>query len=100
MKITNFRQINKGCLIASFSIELTHFIFHDVELFQKNDQRWIKLPREKYIDNGVTKYRAKVAFTTKEIQKEFEYKLFPVLEPLLEKPSPQTTGFEGDDVPF
>jgi hypothetical protein len=57
MDITEYKQINKGCLIAKFNIVIPEWgvTLRDCSFFQKEDQQWISMPSRQYEKDGQKK---------------------------------------------
>lgn len=69
MEILNFESINKGHLLAKFTIRIKdwgNLTINEVLLFEKEGNRWINLPSRSY-DKGGKKKNFPLVFFPKEV---------------------------------
>lgn len=73
MEITNYKEINKGCLISKFDVMISEWglTIRECCFFRKDSRSWIVLPSRAYEKDGVTKNYDLVAFS-KETRKRFD----------------------------
>ena len=65
MEILNFKQINKGCLVARFDVYIPKwgFTIRGCSLFNKDGHRWISMPSHKIErEDGSTMHYEHVRF--------------------------------------
>ena len=68
MEITNYKLINKGCLLAKFDVSISDWglTIRDCGLFEKDGRKWISLPNRQYQSrDGLTKNFDYVVFDQK-----------------------------------
>ena len=84
MQISNWKSVNgEGALRGFFSVTLTSgMIIHKCSLCEKNGQRWVRLPVEKYTKPGgvATTYVVIIEFTSEEMSKLFRGEVMRALE--------------------
>lgn len=81
MKITNYREINSGLMIAGFDVLIDEWgvTFKKCTLFRSNDKEWISFPSNKFVDNeGNTKYYPYI-YMEKERKQRFDNKVIEML---------------------
>jgi hypothetical protein len=80
MKVSNWKRIDSGALVGSFTAELSNGINIDCQLFRRDGRAWVtprsapmidKAGQHMIGDNGKKRYQAIVAFATKEIGSAF-----------------------------
>lgn len=74
IKITKYKAIDKGFLLATFSIEVPAWkmFINDLTYFQKDNKRWVSFPNKPYEVEGVKKYFPFVGFTDAERNTRFQ----------------------------
>jgi DNA-binding cell septation regulator SpoVG len=100
MKISNVRKVQKGCLVAGFSVDLGSVTIHNVKLFEKNGNRWISGPSEKKQDG---KYFELVRFDDSMKEKIHDAIVKEIKPWFGGRPSqeePVETPITDDDIPF
>ena len=52
MEINNYKEINKGCLVASFNVLIPQWglTLREYTLFEKDGKRWVSMPARQYKD--------------------------------------------------
>ncbi len=82
MKIHNYKEINKGALISSFTIQVLKWgvEIRECTEWNKNGKRWIGFPNRQYEKDGVKKYFSFIGFPEKEMQGAFELKALAALD--------------------
>lgn len=99
MQIKNFKEINKGSLIAKFDIffDKMGMSIRDCALMQSGSRQWVGMPSRQYQDeHGEKKFYAYVVFS-QEKRDSFQHKCLELLRPFLElSPSPS----HSEELPF
>lgn len=68
MKVLDYRAVRKGCVQASFNLELpSGLIICQCALFEKDGKRWISGPSKKIGE----KYQKCLDFTSREVADKF-----------------------------
>jgi DNA-binding cell septation regulator SpoVG len=77
LKIENVKMINKGFLKAScdVTIEGWFLTIRNVNIFDKNGNRWVSMPSKEYEADGKKKYFPLVIFTTNVMLENFKGKV-------------------------
>ena len=81
MKITNYREINSGLMVAGFDVVIEEWgvTFKKCTHFRSNDNEWISFPSSKFVDEeGKTKY-APYIYMEKDKKQKFDNKVFEML---------------------
>lgn len=86
MEIFNYRTINKGFLLASFSLKVplpngAVMIYHKMKHFSKNNAQWIAFPAEEYEKDGEKKFFPLISFEKVEDFKIFQNEVLKLLDP-------------------
>lgn len=66
MDVTNYKEVNKGCLKAKFNIvipEWGQMEIRDCTLFQKGEEQWIGMPGKQYEKDGKQKSFHHIVFS-------------------------------------
>lgn len=84
--VSDWKPCNRNTLQAFLSLTLpSGLIIRNCTLHQKNGSRWIGLPGRQYAkDDRSTTYSAIVAFTTKDVQREFQAQALYAVDRFLE----------------
>jgi len=103
--VFNVNAINKGDLLASCSVEIKPWKLkiHNIMVFQKGQNRWVSLPREKYESQGETKFRDFLEFTDASALKRFRDQILSAVESYIDQNGslePEDVIKDGDDFPF
>lgn len=99
MQIKNFKEVNKGSLIAKFDIffDKMGMSIRECALMRSGSKEWIGMPSRQYQDeHGEKKFYAYVIFS-QEKRDAFHKKCLELLEPFLTL-SPTPT--DHDELPF
>lgn len=83
MKVLEYKQINKGSLLGSMSIQFEEWgglIIRDITLFQKDGKRWLSFPARAYEKEGKTEYFQYVRFEDKAKHDEWQQKALKSLQ--------------------
>ena len=102
MKIDNYQEINKGCLVAKFNININEWglTLRECALFVKDGKKWITMPSRQYKDaEGKTKNFPLVEFD-KEKRVRFEAKCLELISQLPPPAAPVSSGEEQQQLPF
>lgn len=85
VNITNLRRIDKGALVASFTVELpSGLAVNECVLFEKEGRRWISGPSREFAKADGTKGRQPlVAFASREANDKFQALVLPAVEKVL-----------------
>lgn len=81
MKITNYREINSGLMVAGFDVVIEEWgvTFKKCTLFRSGDKEWVSFPSSKFVDSeGTTKY-APYVFMEKARKQAFDDKVISML---------------------
>lgn len=105
MKINNYRDVNKGCMLSSFDVIIpTLELSINCTLFEKDGQKWISLPSRQYEVDGMKKYFSLVRFS-KEKHAKFQDKVLSMIdngeyEKYVPQEDPRSVFRDEDEVPF
>jgi hypothetical protein len=82
MTISNWKAFSKNTLRGFFSLTLdSGMTVHKCSLHEKNGQRWIGLPTEKYAKrDGTVAYSVLVEFTSRQVGDNFRKQVIAALE--------------------
>jgi hypothetical protein len=82
MQISDWKSVNKNTVRAFFTVTLeSGMIIHQCSLHEKDGQRWIGLPTEKFTKrDGSVVYSALIAFTSRQIADNFRRQVMIALE--------------------
>lgn len=83
MKVLEYKQINKGSLLGSMSMQFEEWgglIIRDITLFQKDGRRWLSFPSRAYEKEGKTEYFQYVRFEDKVKHEEWQQKALRALQ--------------------
>jgi len=100
MEIQNFKQINKGCLLAKFDIMVPQWnmTIKDCALFEKGGKKWITLPSKQYEGADGQKKHFELVRFPKEVKERFQNKCIEKLKPMLSVP--QEPSLDTEEIPF
>ena len=105
MKITNFKLLNKGVVIAIFSISVEKwggFLIHNCALMKAGDKSWIAFPNRPYEADGKKKYFSYCGFEKRETEDLFKEKIKALVDEHIKTMSPkqeEPSNF-NDEMPF
>jgi hypothetical protein len=102
-EISNYRAINRGCLVAFFDCQIlqTSMAIYGCKLFSKDERRWIQLPtRETTDDTGTKKFFPIVSFKNKSIAKRFNDAVIEALDEFLATEQPAAGDDSFPELPF
>jgi hypothetical protein len=82
MQISDWKSFNKNTLRGFFTVTLpSGMVIHKCSLHEKNGNRWIGLPAEKYSKHdGTTAYSVLLEFTSRQIADNFRKQVLLALE--------------------
>jgi hypothetical protein len=82
MQISEWKQVEKNTLRGFFTVTLpSGMVIHKLSLHEKNGQRWIGLPAEKYVkQGGATAYTTLIEFSSRQIADNFRKQVLLALE--------------------
>jgi hypothetical protein len=107
MKISNWKNIDKGALKGSFDLTLVfdqgkfEFVVHECTLFEKDGRKWVSFPCRAYEKEGKTKYIPYVSLPSKEVKNKVEAECLRQLEAQIRAiPEPVKASSVTDDIPF
>lgn len=107
MRISNYKQIGKGVVVASFNLTLPKmgdFEIRGCTLFDSNGKRWVSMPSRAYEDKetGKQKYFAYCGFASRELNDKFSAQIMKVLDEHIKTLEPQANvaQMDIDDLPF
>ena len=86
MKISHYKAIGKGAMVASFNLTLPKmgdFQIRGITLFESNGKRWITMPSRAYddpADPSKKKYFAYVGFEDRAVNQKFQDSVMKVLD--------------------
>ena len=100
MKISNFRSIEKGNLIASFTVVLPSGMeIRKCKLIRSGDTTFIGFHSERFESQGQTKYLNIVHIPDRERNNAFQKAVMEALKPYLES-QPAEQPSQAQDIPF
>jgi|GEM_PF-5750353 hypothetical protein len=97
IEIFNYRKIDKGAVLASFSIRLkkwNDFCIHGITHFGKDNTAWISFPSNKVEKEGETKYYPYCGFSDKDLNASFKGEILRALNAYEHK------NHKQEDLPF
>lgn len=82
VRISDWKAIQKNTLRGFYTVELpSGMVIHKCSLHEKNGQRWIGLPTEKYSKrDGTTAYSILIEFTSRQVEGNFRRQVLLALE--------------------
>jgi hypothetical protein len=82
MTISNWKAFQKNTLRGFFTLALdSGLVIHKCSLHEKNGQRWIGLPAEKYSKrDGAVAYSVLIEFTSRQVSDRFRKQVVRALE--------------------
>lgn len=98
MKIINFKEINKGLMMASFDLVMEEWglTIRKLTLFHKNTNKWVSFPSQKYeTKDGGTSYYPYVV-----MEKDRKERLEKVLIEMIAKGEYDTNAPKQEEPPF
>lgn len=106
--IENYKEINKGALIAKFNAIIPKwgdFIIHEMCYFKKDSKRWVTYPQREYEKDGQKKYFQYNGFKDMKMNDTFKNKILESIDEYLKKnPSsqqqPELFNNEPEPPPF
>ena len=101
MQITHYRKVDKGGLIAEFSLLLSNGIeLRALKLCKTGDREFIGWPSRKFQDkDGNPKYFNYIYIHDKDVDRRFQARCLELLEP--HRKVAEGTGTQEDlDIPF
>lgn len=78
MKIINYFPVNKGAVIANFSVQIEkmgNLIIRDCTLFEKDGKSWVSLPSKMVEKDGKKNYFPYISFEDKHMNETFKEKI-------------------------
>lgn len=106
MEIIDFKSINKGSVIAKFTLKIHKwgdFLIKEMAYFKKDTSSWIQFPTRQYEKDGQKKYFHLCGFSDPEMLKSFQGKVIELLEKYIQE-HPEKTGeppkMEIGEIPF
>lgn len=106
IEIINVNPINKGDMLASVSVHIKPWKFkiHKIAVFQKGQNRWVSLPREKYeTREGETKYNDLMEFDDPAVSKRFRDQIMQAVDAYIMRNGdlvPEDVVKENEPFPF
>lgn len=102
--VFNIYEINKGDMLASCSVHIRPWKMkiHKIVIWQKGENRWISLPKEKYEKNGETKYTDLLEFDDSGASKRFRDQIMQAVDEYIERKgdlSPEDV-IKDEELPF
>jgi len=97
IEVTSVNPINKGDMLASVSVRIAPWKLkiNKICVFQKGENRWVALPREKYEDReGNTQYKPLMEFDDSQVDKRFRDQIMGAVDEYMEK----NGGLNPEDV--
>lgn len=91
--IEDYKEINKGCLKASFSITILSegVTICNCTLFEKGSHQWVSMPCKEVPGDGKTKYYPHIKFYTETLRDEFLNVILSKVKAHVQK-NPRTTA--------
>lgn len=83
IEVISVNPINKGDMLASVSVYIAPWKLkiHKVGVFQKGENRWVSLPKEKYeTRDGETKYTPILEFNDNGVEKRFRDQIMQAVD--------------------
>ncbi len=82
IEITNYKAINKGTLVGSFSVRIVGWgmYINDMNLFQKEGKRWVTMPSRMYEKDGTKKYFPYCGFEKSELTERFNTSVLKAID--------------------
>lgn len=80
MKILRYRPVNKGCIVANFSLSSKGLIFNECTLFEKGGRRWVSFPSKLVEIKGEKKYFPYVQLEEKSHVEPFNKKVLDAID--------------------
>lgn len=72
MIVKNYKPINKGFILGSFTLEVKGGLqIRSCTLFKKGDRQWVSMPQREYEKDGERKYFSYVGYEDKEVYNQF-----------------------------
>lgn len=90
IEILNFKSINKGHILGTCDIRLPkwgNFMIYKLTIFEKNENRWVSFPSEKFIKDGQKYYIALCRFESPNLMEIFRKNFFIAFDKLIESMS-------------
>jgi hypothetical protein len=99
MEIEKFKRIDKGALIASFTVIIPAWgmQIREITYFEMNGKRWISFPSRQYKDEDEKTCYFPFISMEKDMKKRFEEKVLLLLQPFLNS---NTSSSEEEENPF
>jgi len=74
MEISNYRQIGKGCLVASLDVAIPEWgiTIKDCGLFEKDGRKWVNFPSKEYTNQAGEKKRWDFVVMEKDRKTKFD----------------------------
>ncbi len=104
MEIEEYKELNKGSLVASFNIVVKEWglTIRNCTLFEKDSQSWVGFPSRPYDDpeTGKKKYFSYIQFDEK-VKPRFESAVKEAVKKFRNAPQEQLSDiFSNEGVPF
>lgn len=106
IEIIKLDMINKGPLIARFSIKIAKWgglVIRDCTFFDSGGKRWVSMPSREYESEGKKKYFSFVIFESREIDERFKAAILQAVDEHLSKMNIKKSKeekFEQGEFPF
>ncbi len=106
IEILKLDLINKGSLIARFSIKLHKWaglVIRDCTFFDSGGNRWINFPSKEYESEGKKKYFQYIAYESQDLDKKFKESILKEVLAYLDKMKATievTPKKDEEDLPF
>lgn len=89
IEITNFKLLNKGSLIAQFSVKMMKWgglQIREITLFNNGNKKWLNMPSRQYEDGeGKKKYFPYLAYEERSIDDKFKAAIMAAVEEYMAK---------------
>jgi hypothetical protein len=106
IEILKLDLINKGSLIARFTIKLHKWaglVIRDLTFFDSGGNKWINFPSKEYESEGKKKYFQYIAYENQDLDKKFKESILKEVLAYLDKMKatmPQTQQNNEEELPF
>ena len=106
IEIIKLDMINKGPLIARFSIKIAKWggiVIRDCTFFDSKGNRWVSMPSREYESEGKKKYFQFIVYENQEMDKKFKETILQTLDEYMKKMNitkSREQNFEQQEFPF
>jgi|SRR6185436_9390230 len=100
IEILKLELINKGSLIAKFSIKIPKWgglVIRDCTLFDSSGKQWISFPSKEYESQGKKKYFSYIAYENQDMDKKFKDSILKAANDYVAKMKPNSNTHEDSD---